>query len=232
MQSDRRLSKFLPIIKDSPVYPVIYDANGQVLSLPPIINSEHSKIKLSTRNVFIECTATDLTKARTVLNDVVVMFSQYCKDKYRFVFFNSSVETVQVVSDETKIYPTLDSRVVSVEHSYITQRIGVSADILTLEVIQKLLLKMGLRCSFSKGNINVVVPPSRSDILHPCDIMEDVAIAFGFNNIPETLPSTHTTATPQPINKLSDALRREIAMAGCTEVIPLILCSRDENFTF
>jgi phenylalanyl-tRNA synthetase beta chain len=43
---------------------VIYDAKRTVCSLPPIINGEHSKISLSTRNVFIECTATDLTKVR------------------------------------------------------------------------------------------------------------------------------------------------------------------------
>jgi phenylalanyl-tRNA synthetase beta chain len=61
--ADRKLSKFLPIIRDSPVYPVIYDANKTVLSLPPIINSNHSKITLDTKNVFIECTATDITKA-------------------------------------------------------------------------------------------------------------------------------------------------------------------------
>lgn len=57
-----QLKAYLPIIKDSPVYPVIKDANGVVLSLPPIINGDHSKITLNTKNVFIECTATDLTK--------------------------------------------------------------------------------------------------------------------------------------------------------------------------
>lgn len=46
---------YLPIIRDSPVYPVIYDSNRVVLSLPPIINGEHSKIKLETKDVFIEC---------------------------------------------------------------------------------------------------------------------------------------------------------------------------------
>ena len=81
-QTDRKLSKFLPIIRDAPRYPVIYDAQGHVLSLPPIINSNHSKIKLSTKNVFIECTATDLTKAKVVLNTVVCMFSVYCKNKF------------------------------------------------------------------------------------------------------------------------------------------------------
>lgn len=48
---------FVPIIKDSPVYPVILDSNNRVCSLPPIINSDHSKIKLTTKNVFIESTA-------------------------------------------------------------------------------------------------------------------------------------------------------------------------------
>jgi phenylalanyl-tRNA synthetase beta subunit len=46
------------------VYPVIKDSNGVVLSLPPIINGDHSKISIETKNVFIECTATDVTKVQ------------------------------------------------------------------------------------------------------------------------------------------------------------------------
>ncbi|XP_076389314.1 phenylalanine--tRNA ligase beta subunit isoform X3 [Megachile rotundata] len=57
-----QLKQYLHIIKDSPVYPIITDSNGIVLSLPPIINGDHSKITLDTKNVLIECTATDLTK--------------------------------------------------------------------------------------------------------------------------------------------------------------------------
>ncbi len=83
-EADRRLSKFLPIIRDSPVYPVLYDSQRRVMSLPPIINGDHSKIKLATKNVLIECTATEEPKARTVLNMVVAMFSQYCKDKFTY----------------------------------------------------------------------------------------------------------------------------------------------------
>lgn len=62
LQTHAQLKQYLPIIKDSPVYPIIYDSNGVVLSLPPIINGDHSKITLDTKNIFIECTATDLTK--------------------------------------------------------------------------------------------------------------------------------------------------------------------------
>lgn len=69
--SDKVLKDFLPIIKDSPVYPVVVDANNVVCSLPPIINSDHSKIKLTTKNVFIEVTATDLTKANIALNVII-----------------------------------------------------------------------------------------------------------------------------------------------------------------
>ena len=69
------LKKFLPIIQKSPVYPVIYDAKDRVLSLPPIINGNHSRISAATKNVFIECTGTDLTKCHIVLHTIVSMFS-------------------------------------------------------------------------------------------------------------------------------------------------------------
>jgi len=61
-QTHAQLKQYLGIIKDSSVYPVITDSNGTVLSMPPIINGHHSRITLDTKNVFIECTATDLKK--------------------------------------------------------------------------------------------------------------------------------------------------------------------------
>ena len=65
--NDIKLKPFLQYIKDSPVYPVFYDNKQRVMSLPPIINSEFSKIKLTTKNIFIEATAIDLHKAHQVL---------------------------------------------------------------------------------------------------------------------------------------------------------------------
>ncbi|KAL3899029.1 MAG: hypothetical protein SGCHY_002336, partial [Lobulomycetales sp.] len=226
-ESDRRLSKFLPIIRSSPVYPVIYDSNRRVLSLPPIINGDHSKITLETKNVLIECTATDLTKAKNVLNTMVVMFSQYCKKEFTV----EPVEVVDVKTGQSTLYPNLDHRSVDTSADYISGCIG--AKDITADKIVTLLGKMGLHASNPEGaKITVSVPPSRSDILHPCDIMEDVAIAYGFNNIPETMPTSNTIAVPLPLNKMSDALRLECAMSGFTEVIPLILCSHDENFAY
>jgi len=77
---DLKLKEFLHIIEDSPVYPVVLDSNETVLSLPPIINGDHSKLKLTTTNIFIESTATDRLKAELCLDTLVTMFSYYCKE--------------------------------------------------------------------------------------------------------------------------------------------------------
>lgn len=69
----------------------------------------------------------------------------------------------------------------------------------------------------------VEVPATRPDILHECDIMEDAAIAYGFNNLPKTFLRTSTVAQPLAVSKLSDMIRIECAMAGWVEVLPLIL---------
>ena len=84
-QSDKHLSKYLHIIRDSPVYPIIYDEKDHVLSMPPIINSEHSKITLNTRNVFVDVTATDETKLNIVVNIMATMFSEYCQEPSTYV---------------------------------------------------------------------------------------------------------------------------------------------------
>ena len=67
LSKDIKMKKFLPIIQDFERYPVFYDQSRQVLSLPPIINSEATKITLDTTDVFVEITATDLLKAKTCL---------------------------------------------------------------------------------------------------------------------------------------------------------------------
>ena len=73
--------------------------------------------------------------------------------------------------------------------------------------------------------VAVEVPPTRPDIMHECDLMEDAAIAYGFNNLPDTFPPTSTVGRPLELSKLSDIIRREWALAGFVEVLPLILVS-------
>jgi phenylalanyl-tRNA synthetase beta chain len=222
-KSDMKLKKFLHIIENSSVFPVIYDSKRTLLSLPPIINSAHSAISLKTKNVFIECTGTDLTKAKIVLNTMVTMFSMYCERKFE-------VEPVEVITPDEKsvIYPDLSIWNLEIDLPYISRSIGVP---LKENEVICLLAKMQLSAQSENSNILVSVPPTRSDILHKCDVMEDVSIAYGFNNIPKTKPKSLTQGKQQPLNHLSDLIRSEIAMAGFTEVLTWILCSHEENFS-
>jgi len=225
--SDKHLSKFLHIIRDSPVYPVVYDANKVVCSLPPIINSDHSKITLNTKNVFIEITATDEHKANMVLNTLVTMFSEYCQEPF-------TVEPVEIhyPDDTVKVTPDIANRRASAKVDYINSCTNLT---LKPEEMVELLNRMSMLASVNPADSNEIlvdVPPTRSDILHACDIMEDVAIAYGYDNLPKRVPGVNTVAAPFPINKLSDSARRELALAGFTEVAPLTLCSHDENFKF
>ncbi|RIB10673.1 beta subunit of phenylalanyl-tRNA synthetase [Gigaspora rosea] len=224
--TDKHLGKFLHIICDSPVYPVIYDANRKVCSLPPIINGDLSKITLNTKNVFIECTATDLTKAKIVLNTVVTMFSEYCEQPF-------TAEPVKVIYPDgtERIYPDLSPRTMTVKADYINACTGLSLETSELVTLLKR-MSLSAKAVNEEAKILVEVPPTRADVLHACDIMEDVAIAYGFNNIPKTLPACATVGKSLPVNKFSDLVRREIALAGWTEVLPLILCSHDENFAY
>ncbi|KAK2736147.1 phenylalanine--tRNA ligase subunit beta [Myotisia sp. PD_48] len=226
-EKDKHLGKFLGIIRESPVYPVIYDSKRTVCSLPPIINGDHSKIKLDTRNVFMEITATDKTKLEIVNNIMVTMFTQYTSEPF-------TIEPINIVSEhngESRQTPNLAPRSTQASISYINQCTGL--DLSGLEICS-FLKKMALSATVSEVSediLNVEIPVTRADVLHEADIMEDVAIAYGFNELPRSFPSkSGTIAQPLPINKLSDIIRVEAAMAGWTEVLTLILCSHAENF--
>ncbi|XP_037951774.1 phenylalanine--tRNA ligase beta subunit-like [Teleopsis dalmanni] len=216
-----QLKQYLPIIRDSPVYPVIYDVNGVVLSLPPIINSDHSKISIKTRNVFIECTATDLTKAKVVLDTLVCMFSAHCAEKF-------SIEPCDVVQVDgsTVTYPELKVRTELVSAKKANAAIGLSCD---TNQLADMLTRMYLETKVDGDDSLVVkIPPTRHDVIHACDIYEDVAIAYGYNNIKKSLPAFMHIAKQFPLNKLTDLLREQVAQAGFTEGLTFTLCSRDD----
>ncbi|XP_011191760.2 phenylalanine--tRNA ligase beta subunit [Zeugodacus cucurbitae] len=217
-----QLKQYLPIIRDSPVYPIIYDANGVVLSLPPIINGDHSKITLQTRNVFIECTATDLTKAKIVLDTLVCMFSVHCAEKF-------TVEPCDVEQPDGTVvtYPQLEVRKTVISAENANAYIGIKEE---PTKIADMLTRMYLESHVEEGgtNITVQVPPTRHDVLHACDIYEDVAIAYGYNNIKKSLPAFMHIAKQFPLNKLTEQLREQVAQAGFTEALTFTLCSRDD----
>jgi phenylalanyl-tRNA synthetase beta chain len=223
----KHLKPYVPIIYDEPAYPVIYDSKGTVLSLPPIINGRHSRIQLHTKNVFIECTATDKTKANIVLDTVVAMFSEHCSQPFTVEPVDINYESSGVV--ETT--PILFSRTETAKVDFVNSIIGIECD---PERMVKLCDKMQLgpaRLLEDGNTIQVTVPCTRSDILHAVDIAEDVGIAYGYNNIIKKVPQTSTVGGEQPLNHFGDLLRDEIARAGYTEVLTHGLVSTHDNFT-
>uniref|UniRef100_A0A8D1LCT6 Phenylalanine--tRNA ligase beta subunit n=1 Tax=Sus scrofa TaxID=9823 RepID=A0A8D1LCT6_PIG len=179
---------------------VIYDSNGVVLSMPPIINGNHSKITVNTRNVFIECTGTDFTKAKIVLDTISLKLFLSKELAYRKEIVRADL---------------------------INKKIGIRE---TPENLAKLLTRMCLKSEvIGDGHqIEIEVPPTRADIIHACDIIEDAAIAYGYNNIQMTLPKTYTIANQFPLNKFTELLRHDMAAAGFTEALTFALCSQED----
>jgi phenylalanyl-tRNA synthetase beta chain len=71
---------------------------------------------------------------------------------------------------------------------------------------------MGLTTQASgDAALSVQIPITRADVLHPCDVAEDVAIAYGYNNVSKSLPKSGTISAMQPVNQVTDLMRQEIA---------------------
>jgi len=226
-KANSHLKPYLHITENAPLHPVIYDSQGIVCSLPPIINGEHSKITLNTRNVLIECTGTDLTKLHITLNQVVTMFSHYCAKPYE-------VEAVEVMNEETgnvAITPNLDCIPFDADVDYINSAIGIN---LTADEMVTYFKKMSMESSIDESGkkLRVLVPPTRSDVLHACDLMEDIAISYGFNRVPRTMPQCYTQGKFNKLNALSDSIREQVAQSGFNEVLTWVLLSFDDNYRF
>ena len=226
LKDDPKLGKYLYLLEGKEKYPVMMDSNGVIMSLPPIINSQHTKMTLNTHNVLLDITGIDLTKCEIVLNTLIAMFSVYCKNPF-------TVEEIKVINQKTgegKIYPDLTPRKFQVDINYLKTITGIY-DILP-EKITKLLEKMELSAKIiSPNEIEVLAPITRSDILHPCDIAEDLAISYGYNNIKKELTTTKTHGVQQPYNKLADLFRDEMAMGGYVEFLTMALLSHKDMFT-
>lgn len=128
-----------------------------------------------------------------MLDTIVCAFSQYCKTKY-------TVETVEVVYPNKQIfrYPDLKYRTEEIDCDKAINYIGIKQ---TAEEVTNLLSRMSLKTCVKENNkLCVKVPPTRHDVMHACDIYEDIAIAYGYNKIQKTIPNIFTIAEEVRIN--------------------------------
>jgi phenylalanyl-tRNA synthetase beta chain len=227
---DSKMAPYTKIIpSESGLFPLIKDANGKIMSMPPLINSDLSKIDLNTKNVFIDITSTDETKALMAMNVLVTLFGLYSETPFSF-------QQVQVNYEHEKgadkLTPNFDlQREVTINKKYIEQLLGESG--ITDEQVVKNLFKMGLSTSVLESNeddstYKVNIPLHRTDVLHQCDVAEDFAIAYGFNNITVLSPIVDSIGMENRLNKLTEQMRQEMSGAGFSEAMTFALCSKND----
>ncbi len=158
-------------------YPIFIDANNKVLSMPPIINSHDTgKITEKTKDVFIECSGFDFNTLKKCLNMVVTALADIGGEIYSMELH---------YGNEKVLTPNLEHEIMKLEPKYVNKILGMD---LKEKDIKKYLERMG----YSYNNKKVLIPSYRADVLHPIDLVEDVAIAYGFENFKEEIPIIST----------------------------------------
>lgn len=185
---------YASLLEGKEKFPVFIDSNNEILSMPPIINSQKTgKITGETKEVFIECSGFDLQVLKKALNILACCFSDMGGDIYTIqVEYGSKKESIDLKSEKFKI------------------KIEDCNNLLGLELkeseLKKLLEKMG----YEYKNKEVFVPAYRADILHPVDIYEDVAIAYGYDKLEPELPE---------VQGIGEEDRKEIFKRKISEIL-------------
>src|SRR3989344_4672969 len=158
-------------------YPLFIDSNNEVLSMPPIINSHNiGKIDERTRDVFIECSGFDFNTLKQTLNIIVTALDDMGGDIY----------SVEIDYGKKFVTPDLNPVEMKLDLNYVNKLLGLN---LKQNDVKKYLERMG-----HDYKSRVLIPAYRTDILHPIDLVEDIAIAYGYENFNELIPKISTIA--------------------------------------
>ena len=209
---------FASILEGFDRYPLIVDAKGDVLSFPPVINGELTRVKDDTRDLFIDVTGTDPVVYKA-LNIVVTALAER----------GGRIESVRVERPEGDlILPDLSAAIWDVRVDDANGLIGFD---LSAEELAACLEKMrfGVRVR-SRGVLEVSVPAYRADIMHSWDIFEDAAKGYGYDRLAAKLPKTVTVGEPHPLEARKSDLREIMVGLGYLETMPFTLTSEMANF--
>lgn len=214
LQKHQTGREYSHIVKGWKKFPIFIDAENTVMSMPPIINSNDvGKISEETIDVFIEATGTDFNVISTALNIFVTTLAD----------MGGKVYSTKLVYGK-KIFntPDLASKKFKLDVNYLNKTLGVD---LKLSDVKNLLLRMGY--DFEKDF--VLVPAYRADILHQTDLVEDVAIAYGYNNLKEEIPKVATIAEESRFEIFKKKIANILIGLGLLEVHTYNLTSKDNQ---
>ncbi|NJE09959.1 phenylalanine--tRNA ligase subunit beta [Thermococcus sp. MAR1] len=207
------------LIKDKPYYPLLVDSEGKVLSMPPIINSEITgRVTTETRRVFVDVTGWDLKKIMLALNVVVTALAER----------GGKIKSVKVVYPDFEVEtPDLAPKEFEVELDYIKRLTGLE---LSDEEIKGLLERMMYDVKLVDGKAKLLYPAFRDDIMHARDVLEDVLIAYGYNEIEPEEPKLAVQGRGDKFVEFEDAVRELMVGFGLQEVMTFNLTNREAQY--
>jgi phenylalanyl-tRNA synthetase beta chain len=211
------------IVKKHSVYPMLLDAKGKVLSFPPIINSNDlGKITEETHNLLIEVTGTAYETVLNTVNFVSLALIDRGGKPY--------AANVHYKLDGSKIVtPSFANSLMSLSVAYTNQYLGLN---LKAKQISDLLRTAGFGIAeVNDETVNVIVLCYRTDVMHQVDLIEDVAIAYGFNNIEPVWRDLPTTGCMQPEQRLLDTARELILGSGFQEILTYTMTNPENLFS-
>ncbi|RLF46014.1 MAG: phenylalanine--tRNA ligase subunit beta [Thermoplasmata archaeon] len=204
--------KYAHLVEKFDKYPVIIDSNKHVLSFPPIINGELTAVDLFTENLFVDVTGTDANAVDSALNIIATAIAER----------GGKLEMVKVIGNEVRNTPDLSPSHVKVDLDYASKILGFDIKKHAADALEK----MGFDARVKGKVIEVDIPAWRVDILHPIDIVEDMAIGYGYDKISPELPKSMTFGESLSSNKIHETM---IGL-GFNEVLTISLSSEEEQF--
>ena len=210
------------LIQDFDKYPLILDKDDNVLSMPPIINGELTKIKEDTKNIIVDVTGTDERAVNQALNIICCSFAEV----------GGQIRSMEVrYEDKTIVTPDLTPQEMNVHVDTANKLIGGTS--LTAEDIKGLLLKARFNAEILNDNeLKVYVPAYRVDILHEVDIVENIAVQYRINSIEAELPDINTVAYENDWFKAEGTIREVMIGLGFQEVMSLMLTNEESHYQF
>ena len=208
------------LIEDFDKYPLILDKDDNVLSMPPIINGELTKLKEDTHNIIVDVTGTDERAVNQALNIICSSFAEV----------GGQIKSMEVrYEDKTIKTPDLTPQEMNVHVDTANELIGGTD--LTAQDIHDLLLKARFDAEIIDDNeVKAIIPAYRMDILHEVDIVENIAVQYHINDVVAELPDINTVAYENNWFKAESTIREVMIGLGFQEVMSLMLTSEEAHY--
>ena len=208
------------LLKGCEVFPVFEDAAGEVLSMPPIINSEKTgKISEKTKDIFIECSGFHKDYLQKTLNMIVSVLSDLGGKIYAM--------EIEDKVDGNWVSPDLSAEKMEFSMEGLNKLLGLE---LKDKEIGDLLGKMGIGMGKGGEKTFALIPPYRTDILHEVDLSEEVAIAYGYDNFKPEIPEISTIGEEDPVSILKRKISDVLIGLGLLEVSSYHLSTKEKQF--